>query len=99
MSHVVIPTQATQVTYPWKAAVRTAVQAFLSFAALFAVASPILVPFLSEYLPAEWVAYVVGFGVFVAGLSAVVARIMALPQLQSFLGSIGLAAVPKDQLS
>lgn len=93
MSHLAL-TAATQVVYPWKAAVRTAVQAFLSFAALLAVALPIVLPFLGDYLPEAWVAWIVAAGVFISALAAVIARVMALPQLQAFLASVGLAAVP-----
>lgn len=89
------PTVPTQVAYPWKAAARTAVQAFLSFAALLAVTLPILLPFLGDYLPANWVGYVVAAAAFVAALAAAVARIMALPQLQSFLTNVGLGTAPK----
>ncbi|HEY8591190.1 MAG TPA: hypothetical protein VIL55_16705 [Naasia sp.] len=89
------PQTPTQVRYPWKAAARTAIQAFLSFAGLLAVTLPIALPFLAEYLPPSWIGFLVAAGVFVAGLAAVIARIMALPQLQTFLTSIHLGATPK----
>lgn len=95
MTHVA-PTAATQVVFPWKAAARTAVQAFLAFAGLLAVALPIVLPFLGDYLPASWIAWLVGAGVFVSGLAAAITRVMALPQLQGFLTAIHLGPVPKS---
>lgn len=89
------PQTPTQVVFPWRAAVRTAVQAFLAFATLTAVTLPILTPFLADYLPDEWVAWLIAAGVFVSALAGVVARIMALPQLQAFLSSVGLGATPR----
>lgn len=91
MSHIT----PTQIVFPWRAAVRTAAQSFLAFAGLVAVALPIVIPFLKDYLPDTWIAALIGAGVFVSGLAAALARIMALPQLQAFLTSIGLGATPK----
>jgi hypothetical protein len=94
---IIPPTAATQVVYPWKAAVRTVVQGLLSFAALFSAV--LVIPgfhdLLNVYLPEGWPAYVYGFGVFVAAFAGVLARVMALPQLQAFLTSVHLGAVPK----
>lgn len=95
MSHIATDTP-TQVTYPWHAAVRTGVQAFLGFAALLAVALPIALPFFEQYLPEGWVGYLIAAGAFVAALAGVVARLMALPQLNAFLTTVGLGATPKQ---
>lgn len=95
MSHVATRTP-TQVIYPWKAAVRTVVQAFLAFVLL--VTAALLVPevrqFGETYLPAAWVAWIYGAGAFLSALAGVITRIMALAQFNAFLTRIGLGATP-----
>jgi hypothetical protein len=74
----------TQVEYPWRATVRTVIQALLGLAAIL----PLLIKSigLSESLP------IVGG---VLAVAAIITRIMANPLVNSWLAMIGLSAAPR----
>lgn len=86
----------TQVTYPWKAAVRTGIQSFLSTAAILGLVSPMLQEFVAEYWPGSPVIAAIGVGAaFIGSLSLLVSRIMAIPAVNEALTKLGLGATPK----
>lgn len=74
-AHVLVAVTPTQVRRPWRATVRTGVQALLAFATL--------VPFLvgGVYQDGDYPAIVAQ----VVAVSAGVSRVMALPQVDDFL--------------
>lgn len=94
-----IPTQSpepTQVVHPWKAAVRTGIQTFLGAAVVLAVVAPQITEFLDQWFPGSPVITWITVGAaFIASLAALISRIMALPQVNAALTSIGLGATPK----
>jgi hypothetical protein len=80
-----MPTTPTQTKYPWRAAVRTVIQAAIGIATML----PFIVSAtgLSEQLP------------FIAGalaVSAVITRIMANPLVNAWLTKLGLGATSKN---
>lgn len=95
MSHLA-PRTATQVLYPWKAAARTAIQAFLAFVGLLlaALAIPEVRTFGETYLPPSWFAWILGAAAFLSALAGILAKVMALAQFNEFLTRIGLGATP-----
>lgn len=97
MSHVTFPNtiEPTQVRYPWKTTVRTALQAFLSAATILALIAPQLQEFVDQFWPGSpVVAWIGTAAVFVAALAALITRIMAIPAVDAVLTKIGLGAKP-----
>lgn len=88
-------TEPTQVRYPWKTTVRTAIQAFLSAAGILALVAPQLQEFVDQFWPGSPVIAWIGTGaIFVAALAALITRIMAIPAVDAVLTKIGLGAKP-----
>lgn len=86
----------TQTTYPWKAALRTFVQAFISFAGIAAIAAPELQMFIDQFWPGSPVIAWIGVGAaFIGAIAALISRLMAIPGVNEFLTQIGLGATPK----
>lgn len=86
----------TQTVYPWKAAVRTGLQALTSALIIFALIGPLVAEFVAEQFPGSPVVNWITVGVtFTVALSALVARIMAIPAVNELLTKIGLGATPK----
>jgi hypothetical protein len=87
----------TQTVYPWKAALRTGLQALTSALILVALIGPLLADFIRDQFPGSPVAgWIIGGVAFCAALSALIARIMAVPQVNAALTAIGLGATPKS---
>lgn len=87
----------TQTVYPWKAALRTGLQVVTSALVLIALIGPLLADFIEQQFPGSPVVAWIAAGVaFCAGLSALIARIMALPQVNAALTAVGLGATPKS---
>lgn len=87
----------TQTVYPWKAALRTGLQVLTTALILIALIGPLLADFIEEQFPGSPVVGYIAIGVaFCAGLSALIARIMAIPQVNIALTAIGLGATPKS---
>lgn len=84
----------TQTTHPWRAALRTGLAVFLSASAFLAVALPIALPFLQQYLPEQWVGYAVGAVGFVTALATVVNRLMLTTQFNDLLTKLGMGPAP-----
>lgn len=86
----------TQVTYPWRAAVRT-VLAYLAGAGIvvpiaWVIAQETLAPYLSPDVIAA-IAWTVGL---IVAVSAFVTRVMAIPAVNEWLTRIGVGATPAD---
>lgn len=97
MSHLPNPSEPSQVNFPWKAAIRTFFQTFISVAAILAVAAPMLQEFVEQFWPGSPVVAWIGVGAtFVAALAALLSRIMAIPGVNDLLTKIGLGAEPKS---
>ena len=77
------PNSATQVRFPWRAALRT------GFVALIALASLVPYVFADMDIPA------VGIAGQVLGVATFVNRLMLVPGVNEWLTSIGLGATPK----
>lgn len=89
--------EPTQVRYPWKATIRTAIQTFLSAAAILALVAPELQAFVDQFWPGSPVVAWIGAGaVFVAALAALITRIMAIPAVDAALTKVGLGAKPAE---
>lgn len=88
----------TQQAHPGRASWRTAVQSAIGTLLTLGVVLPIIVAVfndqLKDYLPDAWEAWLVSAAVFVAALSATVARIMAIPAVDRWLKKIGLSSSP-----
>lgn len=86
----------TQVVHPWKAALRTALQTFVAFAAIAGLAAPLVSDFVAQFWPGSPVIGWIGVGAaFVGALAGLLSRLAALPGVNAFLTSIGLGAQPK----
>ena len=87
--------EPTQVRYPWKTTIRTAIQAFLSAAMILTLIAPQLQEFVDQFWPGSPVVAWIGTGsVFIAALAALVTRIMAIPAVDAALTRVGLGAKP-----
>jgi len=90
------PTDATQVSYPWKTTVRTAIQTFLGAATVLAVIAPELQEFVDQFWPGSPViAWIAAGSAFVAAVAGLITRIMANETVNAFLTKIGLGATPQ----
>lgn len=96
---VELPTLPTQVSHPWKAAVRTFIQALLSGLVVAVAAWPILQDFLVQIGldGSGFFAWTTSAGVVLAALAAGVSRLMAIPAVEQFLQKLGVGAVPKGE--
>lgn len=89
----------TQQQHPWRAALRTALQAAVAIPAglllLVTVLDAVLDAPIAQYLPPAWGAWLAGASAFLAALSATLARIMAIPSVDAWLKKIGAASAPE----
>lgn len=86
----------TQVTFPWKATLRTAIQTFLAVAVILSLVAPHLQEFVNQFWPdSPAVAWIGTASAFVAALAALITRIMAIPGVNVALTKVGLGAEPK----
>lgn len=89
--------EPTQVVHPWKAAVRTGIQAFISVASIAVIALPYVQEFVEQFWPGSpVVAFIGGAALFIGALAGLVTRIMAIPAVNDALTRIGLGAEPKQ---
>ena len=84
------PGTPTQVAHPWRAAVRTIVAYLAVVIPALVVAIPVIADQLGPYLPEAWAAWLLGAATFLATLVGLATRLMALPQVQAALETIGL---------
>lgn len=95
---------ASQTEHPWRATLRTFVQALIPSLAGFVLVVPAIVSVVvDEFARAEVVlpgwAYtgLVGLSVACALVAAIVARIMAIPGVEASLRTVGLGAAPDER--
>ncbi|MCQ9367328.1 hypothetical protein NQ036_03585 [Brevibacterium sp. 91QC2O2] len=104
MKLVITPNaQASQTEHPGKATLRTFIQTLIPTLALALIAAPPVVQaIIDEFarhdvtLPAWVYAALSGVAVAASLISALVARIMAIPQVEALLRTIGLGAAPNQ---
>lgn len=90
------PTDPSQVSYPWRAALRTGGQTVLAVAAVLVAAAPILTDFVNQFWPGSAVAgWIAGAAVFAGAVATAITRIMALESVNNLLTRFGLGATPK----
>lgn len=91
----------TQTVHPWKAAIRTFVQAELPLLLAIAVAAPTIIDELpAEYIPENVYAWLIVAATAVAGFAAALARISAIPVVNELLARyIGLGTGDEDIIS
>lgn len=89
----------TQQQYPWRAALRTAVQVFVALPTVLLVFAGVLAlvaqDAFAQYLPDGWVAWLLAAAAFCGALAGVLARVMAFPAVDAWLKRIGLASGPR----
>ena len=76
---------STQTEFPWRATLRTIIQAIIGFAVLLPIIVPIVNETLGQYLPDQWEAWTVGAAGAVTALIACVTRLMAVPAVDAWL--------------
>lgn len=85
------PGPSTQEAHPWKATLRTFVQAFIPTVLALVLALPeILDALLDAPLPAEVRTWLLGISGGAAGVAAALARLMAIPAVNDWLITLGL---------
>lgn len=93
-------TTSTQQAHPVRTSWRTAVQNVLSVILVLGVVAPIVAAILHDelggYLPDAWLAWVVAAAAVLAAVSAALARIMAIPTVDSWLRHLGLSSIPVE---
>ena len=88
----------SQVVFPWKAAFRTGIQAFIAAAGILTAIAPELQAFVNQFWPGSPVAVWIGTAaVFVAAAATLITRVMAIPAVDALLTQIGLGAHPKSK--
>jgi hypothetical protein len=87
--------------FPNKRAIRTAIQvtvgvflAIVSALAVFVLVAPQVLEAIKDVLPPSWYAWLVGFVAVVGAISAALARVMAIPQVDEFLKRFGAGSTP-----
>lgn len=79
----------TQQIHPWRAAARTAAQTLLAVPAVLTTLGVVLdlvaTDDLAEHLPAGWGAWLAGAAMTCAALAGLLARIMAVPAVDTWL--------------
>lgn len=86
----------SQVVHPWKASIRTFLQVLIPTISLVLAVGPEVLRILAEHLkgqlPDGVIAWLLAAALFLAAVSAAIARIMAIPQVNAALGRIRLDA-------
>lgn len=87
-----VTSEPTQVDHPFKATMRTFVQALIGLVSVWSIVDLVLTDFLNEVGWASALPYLA----IASAIVAAVARIMAIPQVNAWLTKIGLGATPKQ---
>lgn len=90
--------EPTQVNYPWRAALRTAVQVgiptLITLVAILPFIIQVVLEELGEAMPDGLRLWLLGAAGFITALATVITRIMANPTINAWLTRIGLGAKP-----
>lgn len=88
--------------FPWQRVIRTFGQVLVATSialTAIAVVAPQVLDAVTDVLPGPWVAWLTGAIAFVAALAAALARVMALPVVNTWLTAIGAGSVPASGYS
>jgi hypothetical protein len=88
--------------FPWQRVIRTAGQVLVAVATVFgavAVIAPQVLAAVADVLPGSWVVWLTGAIAFVAAIAAALARVMALPVVNTWLTALGAGSVPASGYS
>lgn len=86
--HALAETTPTQVAHPWRATLRTILQALVAALVVLPLAVPVITDWIAEnpgLLPTEVAAGVTAAGAAVVAIAGLVARLMAVPGVDEFL--------------
>lgn len=86
-----------KIWFPLQRAIRTAVQVIIAAAAILAttvVVAPQILAAIQDVLPGPFVAWLTGAIAVLAGISAAVARVMAIPAVDEWLRHFGAGSAP-----
>ena len=100
MSH--IDTETPDIWFKSKRVLRTAAQVLIAGIVLLGglvTIAPQVLEAVQDVLPGPVVAWLVGAIAFLAGISAALSRVMAIPVVNAWLVTIGLGSVPRNTLS
>ena len=84
----------TQVQYPWRTAVRTALAYIVGAGVVLPIAYGIAADQLGQYVSPEVMAGIGWTVAVIVAVSTTVTRIMAIPQVNDWLTAIGVGAQP-----
>lgn len=76
---------SSQQRHPWRAVLRTVVEAVVPLIIIFPLIVPIVNEELGAYLPEGWQAAAVAVATFITAVMAAIARILAIPQVDEWL--------------
>lgn len=85
-------TEPTQVRRPWRAVLRTALQVGIPLFLLLPLMIQIIVDELGETLPPAFTAWLLAAAGVITAIAAVIARLMAIPQVELLLRQLPGAA-------
>lgn len=88
-----------KIWYPNQRVIRTSVQVVLSVVSgigVFILVAPQVLEAVREFLPESWYLWLVGFIAFVGAVSAALAKIMTIPQVDDFLKKFGAGSEPAE---
>lgn len=86
-----------KIWFPLQRVIRTAVQVVIAAAAILAttvVVAPQILTAIQDVLPGPFVAWLTGAIAVLAGISAAVARVMAIPAVDEWLRNFGAGSAP-----
>ena len=90
------PTDPSQVSYPWRAALRTGAQTVIAALAVLVSVAPLVTDFIEQFWPGSpAAAWIVGAAALAGGVATLITRIMALESVNGLLTRLGLGATPK----
>lgn len=91
-----------KIWFPLQRAIRTAVQVIIAAAAILAttvVIAPQILTAIQDVLPGPFVAWLTGAIAVLAGISAAVARVMAIPAVDDWLRKFGAGSAPSGAVA
>lgn len=90
-----------KIWFPLQRAIRTAVQVIVASAAILATTAtvaPQILTAIQDILPGSVVAWLAGAIAILAGASAAVARVMAIPAVDEWLRKFGAGSAPRTAI-